>query len=115
MVNTRKVLNKVIGLLAPQKDIEIIVKGNFPKVPVNEIALQQVFQNLITNAIKYNDKPKGVINILADKIKNIIISISLITAQVLKKVISKEYSINNKRLIKQTVMEIKEQESGWHK
>ena len=67
VVNTRKVLNKVIGLLAPPKDIEIIIKGNFPKVPVNEIALQQVFQNLITNAIKYNDKPKGVINILADR------------------------------------------------
>jgi signal transduction histidine kinase len=67
VVNTRKVLNKVIGLLAPPKDIEIIIKGNFPKVPVNEIALHQVFQNLITNAIKYNDKPKGVINILADR------------------------------------------------
>ena len=67
VVNTRKVLNKVIGLLAPPEDIEIIIKGDFPKVPVNEIALQQVFQNLITNAIKYNDKPKGVISILADR------------------------------------------------
>ncbi len=68
-VNTRKILDKVIGLLAPPKDIEINIKGNFPRVPVNEIALQQVFQNLITNAIKYNDKPKGILNIVADKDK----------------------------------------------
>lgn len=66
-INTRKVLKKVIGLVAPPKDIEINIKGSFPNVPVDEIALQQVFQNLITNAIKYNDKPKGIINILAEK------------------------------------------------
>ncbi len=64
-INTRKILNKVIGLIAPPNDIEINLKGSFPKVNVDEIALQQVFQNLITNAIKYNNKPKGIINILA--------------------------------------------------
>lgn len=64
-INTKDVLKKVIGLIAPPKDIEIKIKGNFPKIPFDEIALQQVFQNLLTNAIKYNDKAKGVININA--------------------------------------------------
>ena len=32
-------------------------------MPINKTALQQVFQNLITNAIKYNDKEKGIITI----------------------------------------------------
>jgi signal transduction histidine kinase len=65
-VNTLQVLNKVIQLLAPPEDIKINIKGNFPKLPINEIALQLVFQNLITNAIKYNDKPKGIITIISD-------------------------------------------------
>ncbi|MES2432074.1 MAG: GAF domain-containing sensor histidine kinase [Bacteroidota bacterium] len=57
------VINKVITLVAPPDDIEIKVSGNFPKVPIDKTSLQQVFQNLITNAIKYNDKKKGMITI----------------------------------------------------
>lgn len=66
VVNSRTVLNKVIGLIAPSKEIEININGNFLKVPFDEIELQQVFQNLISNAIKYNDKPQPIINIFAE-------------------------------------------------
>lgn len=59
------VLSKVIHILAAPNDIEINIKGEFPRLPIDETALQQVFQNLITNAIKYNDKQKGVINIIS--------------------------------------------------
>jgi len=62
-VNALDVLNKVIQLLAPPKDITINLKGIFPKLHVDKIDLQQVFQNLITNAIKYNNKPRGIIDI----------------------------------------------------
>lgn len=65
-VNTLNILNKVIHLVAPPEDIEINIKGNFPNLHFDEIAIQQVFQNLITNAIKYNDKPKGIINIFSE-------------------------------------------------
>ncbi|MGG9970564.1 sensor histidine kinase [Ferruginibacter sp. SUN002] len=65
-VDTLSILKKVITLVAPTEDIKINIKGSFPTMPIDEIALQQVFQNLITNAIKYNDKPKGIIEIIAD-------------------------------------------------
>ncbi|HET7117190.1 MAG TPA: GAF domain-containing sensor histidine kinase [Hanamia sp.] len=65
-VNTLNVLKKVIQLLAPQEDITINIKGNFPNLNIDKIDLQQVFQNLITNAIKYNDKPRGVIKIISE-------------------------------------------------
>lgn len=57
------VINKVIRLIALPDDIEIKITGSFPKVKIDKTSLQQVFQNLITNAIKYNDKEKGMINI----------------------------------------------------
>jgi signal transduction histidine kinase len=62
LVDSKEIINKVIDLLAPPADIEIKIAGEFPKVP-NRTSLQQVFLNLITNAIKYNDKTKGIINI----------------------------------------------------
>ena len=65
-VNTLNILNKVIQLLAPPDDITIKTEGHFPSLHIDKIDLQQVFQNLITNAIKYNDKPRGVINIISE-------------------------------------------------
>jgi len=65
-INTLYILKKVIQLLAPPEDITINIKGNFPNLNMDKIDLQQVFQNLITNAIKYNDKPRGIINIISE-------------------------------------------------
>ena len=65
-VNTLNILNKVIQLLAPPDDITIKTEGYVPSLHIDKIDLQQVFQNLITNAIKYNDKPRGVINIISE-------------------------------------------------
>ncbi len=62
-VDSRAILEKVINLIAPPEDIEIRLTGKFPRVAMNKTSLQQVFQNLITNAIKYNDKQRGVIDI----------------------------------------------------
>jgi signal transduction histidine kinase len=63
LVDSREVINKAIDLIAPPADIEIMLTGDFPKVLINKTSLQQVFLNLITNAIKYNDKEKGIISI----------------------------------------------------
>jgi signal transduction histidine kinase len=61
LADTKEVIYKAIDLIAAPPDIEISVKGEFPKVSINKTSLQQVFLNLITNAIKYNDKEKGII------------------------------------------------------
>jgi signal transduction histidine kinase len=65
-VESKAVIDKVIDLVGPPEDIEIKLSGEFPKVNVNSVSLQQVFQNLITNAIKYNDKEKGIITIFCE-------------------------------------------------
>ncbi|ELV7526131.1 GHKL domain-containing protein, partial [Flavobacterium psychrophilum] len=43
--------------------IEIILKNKMPKIVGNDITLKQLFQNLIQNAIKYNDKEMGFVEI----------------------------------------------------
>jgi light-regulated signal transduction histidine kinase (bacteriophytochrome) len=43
--------------------VEIIFKNKMPKVIGNDFRFKQLFQNLIKNAIKYNDKENGFVEI----------------------------------------------------
>ena len=65
LADSSEVLTKVISMIALPEDMEIKTEGKFPKVKMDDVALQQVFQNLLTNAIKYNDKERGLIRIHA--------------------------------------------------
>lgn len=68
--DTYAVINKVISMVGPPDDIEIKLSGNFPEIQMDQTSLQQVFQNLISNAIKYNDKQKGLIQITSKSDKS---------------------------------------------
>jgi len=46
-----------------QKGVEIIIKDKLPKIFCDRVRLAEVFLNLISNAIKFNDKPKPIIEI----------------------------------------------------
>ncbi|HAZ10822.1 MAG TPA: two-component sensor histidine kinase [Candidatus Omnitrophica bacterium] len=46
-----------------QKGVEIIIKDKLPKIFCDRVRLTEVFLNLISNAIKFNDKQKPVIEI----------------------------------------------------
>ncbi len=48
---------------APKENIEITVQNELPVVIGPRIHITQIFQNLIDNAVKYIDKPKGKIRI----------------------------------------------------
>jgi PAS domain S-box-containing protein len=58
-VDIRKMLDQIAETLLPKKGFEIAIKGDFPEITVAQILLNQVFSNLISNAIKYNNKPLG--------------------------------------------------------
>jgi len=45
--------NLIDGLVLP-KDTEVVMEKNWPKISAEPTLLRQIFQNLITNAIKYN-------------------------------------------------------------
>lgn len=62
-VDTYELVNQVAFLLFPPKNITIKVAEDMPVLITRKLKLQQVFQNLISNAIKYADKPGSVIEI----------------------------------------------------
>lgn len=62
-VNTDELVKQIAHLLFPPAHIKINVVGQLPIISTRKLRLQQIFQNLISNAIKYNDKPEGHIEI----------------------------------------------------
>lgn len=54
---------QVIDSFQPLDNFEVKLKTKLPIITGEKVRIEQVFQNLISNGIKYNDKPKGVIEI----------------------------------------------------
>lgn len=62
-VNTYELVNQTFFLLFPPSNIKIKVSENLPVLNTRKLKLQQVFQNMLSNAIKYNDKAEGLIEV----------------------------------------------------
>jgi len=62
-VNLNKLMPEVIDMVGAPENIEIEVENELPTILCEQIRIIQVFQNLISNAVKYMDKPKGHIRI----------------------------------------------------
>lgn len=52
-VDTRALLDDVVDLLAPPPGVEIVVQPGMPVLSTERLPLQQVFLNLVSNAVKY--------------------------------------------------------------
>jgi len=63
MVDIRELLDEIIEWLLVPHHMKINISGNFPVLKTEKIKFEQVFANLISNAIKYNDKKEGIIEI----------------------------------------------------
>ena len=66
-VNVKDLLLETIDSLSPPATIKIAIAPNMPTLQTDTISLRQVFANLISNAIKYNEKNFGKIEISAQK------------------------------------------------
>ncbi|MCW3466911.1 sensor histidine kinase [Chitinophaga nivalis] len=62
-VNIPALINQLSRLLFLPAHIKIEVADTFPLFHTNQVKLKQVFQNLLTNAIKYINKKEGLITI----------------------------------------------------
>jgi light-regulated signal transduction histidine kinase (bacteriophytochrome) len=62
-VDLDRLVRDVIDSLAPPANIAITIASPLPTVVTEPTRILQVFQNLVSNAIKYMDKPEGRIHI----------------------------------------------------
>ncbi len=63
LVDLNKVVSDVIREIAPAENIEIAVEHELPTIRCKRTHVVQIFQNLLGNAVKYMDKPRGQIRV----------------------------------------------------
>lgn len=68
--NTKDIINEVVSLLTVPPNFKITI-GELPLLYLNKIAIRQMAQNMITNALKYNDKAEGILHIYYTEEKEI--------------------------------------------
>ncbi|GAB4533061.1 MAG: hypothetical protein Tsb0014_18090 [Pleurocapsa sp.] len=62
-VAVEAMLTEIIDLLNVPENFSIEIKGKMPTLVTEIVPLQQVFHNLISNAVKYSDRDEGKITI----------------------------------------------------
>ncbi len=62
-VNLNDLVPEIIDALTPPQNIQVTVEGQLPTISCGKTRITQVFQNLISNAVKYMDKPQGIIKV----------------------------------------------------
>lgn len=63
-VNVRELLQEILDSLAPPEGFRVELPSYLPTLTTNRVQLQQVFSNLISNALKYHHQPtQGLIRI----------------------------------------------------
>ena len=63
ILDIKQVINEIIDDLEKPAHFSINITSNLPIITNDGTQIRQVFQNFITNAIKYNDKEKGLVEI----------------------------------------------------
>jgi PAS domain S-box-containing protein len=58
-----ELIKSIINFIYIPDNITITIEGKLPPVNADKFRAQQVFQNIISNAIQHNDKPLGIIEI----------------------------------------------------
>ncbi len=62
-VDIDELLKNILDLLIPPPHIKVTIQENMPIVMGEKIKLHEIFQNLISNGIKYNNKEQGIVNV----------------------------------------------------
>ncbi|MDD3364475.1 MAG: PocR ligand-binding domain-containing protein [Syntrophomonas sp.] len=63
VIDFNEAVKEVIEMLEPPDNISIIIENELPSLTLERTRTQQLFTNLINNAIKFMDKPNGEISI----------------------------------------------------
>lgn len=62
-INLNDEISKIIDIIHIPKNIEVVIKNELPTIKAERFRMQQLFLNIISNAVNYIDKPLGYIEI----------------------------------------------------
>lgn len=62
-IDLQEVVSNIISIIDIPKHISVTIDRALPTVMADRFRMQQLFQNLIGNAVNYVDKPEGFVNI----------------------------------------------------
>ncbi|NGY38026.1 PAS domain S-box protein [Flavobacterium sp. XN-5] len=66
--DVKVMLDQIVEMIVPTAGFEVFIGEGFPVFDTERILLQQVFSNIISNAVKYSDKPIGKIECLYESL-----------------------------------------------
>jgi len=62
-VNATELVKRAVSFVHPPENVKVTVQEDMPLIYCDEVRLEQVFANLLTNAMRYNDKDEKRIDI----------------------------------------------------
>ncbi len=62
-INTQEIVQNIINIIHIPSHITVAIKNSLPVIKADRFRIQQLFQNLISNAVNYIDKPSGIVEI----------------------------------------------------
>jgi len=62
-VDLKQLLRQLFEMVVPKKGLTLKIEDELPRVFVDKDRISQVFQNLVSNAVKFMDKPDGCVRI----------------------------------------------------
>lgn len=69
LIKIDQVVDEIVRNIHCPTPIEISQSGSMPEINANPHRIKQIFQNLIQNAVKYNDKSQGTVHIACEEEK----------------------------------------------
>lgn len=69
-INLKELIDDVVESLALPSHIKVEIDQQLPIIENEIVRMRQLFQNLIGNAYKYNDKTQGLIEVIAKDLEN---------------------------------------------
>lgn len=62
-IDLNTLLRDIIEIIMPREHISVVIGNRLPSVYAERICMEQVFQNLLGNAVRYMDKEEGVVTV----------------------------------------------------
>jgi light-regulated signal transduction histidine kinase (bacteriophytochrome) len=85
MIKTEEVIQSIIEILNAKEKTKISFSGGFTDLFIDKAAFIQIVQNIISNAIKYNNNPSPTLEIISKKLMVAFLSALKIMVQVFPK------------------------------